>query len=308
MQKVVFIVGPTAVGKTAVATKLAQNYNGSLISADSVQAYRGLDIVSGKDIPQYILNGNNTGFYTCWGIDIFLLDVIETSSPFSVSAFQNIASKAIEKISRNNKVPIVVGGTGFYIKSLMDGIATSAIKPDLKLRKKFEKLSVSQFQDMIPKEMLKQMNDSDINNKRRLIRKIEICSSLVPTSVSRPQTNFESLVIGLTCDREILKQRIDKRVEERLNNGALREAKRLFLDYKNLSQQVKDANGYKQLFQYLQNKLSWDEAVCRWKISEYRHAKNQMTWFRKYGNVEWFDISKKGFEKDIENSLKNFLR
>lgn len=308
MQKAVFIVGPTAVGKTALAVELAQKYSGSLVSADSVQVYKGLDIISGKDLPEAKSNGNNAGFYTCWGINIFLLDVVEPTSSFSVSNFYHLAIEAIEKIHKENNIPIVVGGTGLYIKSLIEDIETFDIKPDLKLRKKLESLDIAQLQNMIPKEFVEQMNDSDRSNKRRLIRKIEIFSSQPHTARSKIKKHFESLVMGLYCEKDVLKRRIDERVEYRLKNGALKEAEGLFKKYENLCQQVKDANGYKQLFQFLKKEIDFEEAIYRWKISEYQHAKNQMTWFRKYGDVKWFDIAKKGFKKDIEISLKKFLK
>ena len=118
---------------------------------------------------------------------------------------------------------------------------------------------------------------------------------------------FESLVLGLKTDRDALRKRIDSRVEDRLKNGALKEAEGLFENYQNLSQQVKDANGYKQLFAYLKDETTLEEAIYRWKISEYRHAKNQMTWFLKYGNVEWYDINKVNFKNQIEDSIANFI-
>lgn len=317
--KVVFIVGPTAVGKTGLAFDLAKDFDAELVSADSIQVYKGLDIVSGKDLPktakyislpQFKEDGYNTGFYIDRGVSIFLLDIVEPTVSFSVSLFQDLASKTIDYIIGKNKLPIVVGGTGLYVKSLMEGIQTALIKPDLELRKKLEKLSVLELQKLLHAGKLKTLNDSDKNNPRRLIRAIEV--SMQKTGDTRQKTakntnQFERLVIGLTCEREVLKQRINTRVEGRLKLGALEEAKKLFAHYENLAPQVKDANGYKQLIQYLRGEIDINEAIYRWKISEYRHAKNQMTWFRKYGAVKWIDITEKDFEKDIAVSLKKFL-
>jgi len=318
--KVVFIVGPTGVGKTDLALSLATKLGGALISADSIQVYKGLDIVSGKDLsktaqyfslPQYN-NGDNTGFYIDRGIPIFLLDVVEPSFPFSVSAFYNLANRATEYIQKQNKIPIVVGGTGLYIKALISGIDTAYIKPDPDLRLKLEIMNVEDLQQKLqslnPKK-LEIMNRSDRNNPRRLMRAIEI--SVQKTGDKRQETaesanKLESLVIGLECDKEVLKKRIEERVDARFEHGALEEATRFFTIYNNLAPQIKTANGYKQLFEFLQNKINYEEAIYRWKISEYRHAKNQMTWFQKYGNVEWFDINKNGFELDIERRVKNF--
>ncbi len=318
MQKIVCIVGPTAVGKTALSLEIARKFNGALISADSVQVFKGLDIISGKDIPKRTTfnvlpelskNGFHTGYYSHHNIPIFLLDVVGPTSSFSVSHFHKLASEVIQYIKENDKLPIVVGGTGLYIDSLLNQIGTSEIEPNLELRKKLEQLPVSSLRDKLKKNNEKKfnsMNESDANNPRRLIRAIEIAGKSKFT-LSNNKNPYESLAIGLMCDRAVLKQRIDARVQDRLENGALNEAKKLFENYENLTQQVQDANGYKQLFAYLKNEISWDEAIYRWKISEYRHAKNQMTWFKKYGNVAWFDITKKGYNKEIEEEVNKFI-
>lgn len=322
--KVVFIVGPTGVGKTAFGLKLAQKCNGSIVSADSVQVYKGLDIVSGKDLPktskfvplpQLTNDGFNTGYFIHNDIGIFLLDIVEPTSSFSVSQFHTLASKSIDYIISSGKIPIVVGGTGLYVQALLNGLDT-IVQPDFELRDELGRLEVSALQKLLPMAQLLSLNNSDKNNKRRLIRAIEIHKSKLLSEASKYFVNhkssiknqhFESLVIGLECNREILKQRIDLRVDERLKQRALDEAKKLFANYEVLAQQVKNANGYKQLFQYIKKELSYDESIYRWKISEYRHAKNQMTWFRKYGKAVWFDVTEKGFENKIENSTKKFL-
>lgn len=319
MQKIVCNVGPTAVGKTDLAFKTAHNFNGELVSADSVQVFEDLDIISGKDIPKgtkftrlnkFSSNLYNIGYYRYKNIPIYLLDIVKPTQNFSVSQFQDFSTKIVQYIGHRNKLPVIVGGIGLYVSSLFGGIETSDIKPDLKLRKQLESLTIEKLQEelgMLNPEKLSFMNNSDLNNKRRLIRGIEILSSPLPTTNYKRPTKYQCLIIGLLCEREILKQRIDKRVEERLKQGALEEAKNLFENYEKLSQQVKDANGYKQLFSFLKNEIDMDEAIYRWKISEYKHAKNQMTWFKKYGNVSWFDISKKGFEKEIEKRINDFL-
>jgi tRNA dimethylallyltransferase len=204
-----------------------------------------------------------------------------------------------------------VGGTGLYVKALTSEIETVLISPNKELREELESLSIEELQEKlksINKDKLESLNHSDLFNKRRLIRYIEIQTSNDERITNNTNKKFESLVIGLYCEGEVLKKRIDERVDKRLESGALEEAKELFKNYDSLSRQVKDANGYKQLFSYLKKEISFDEAVYRWKISEYHHAKNQMTWFKKYGDVEWHDIAKKGFDKNIENSLKKFLQ
>jgi len=316
-EKVVFIVGPTGVGKTDLAFALGKKCNGDLISADSVQVYRKLDIISGKDIPNEAtfsqlpesIYGIRPGYFTHNNIRVFLLDVVDPTFSFSVSHFYNLASKQISQSIRENKIPIVVGGTGLYIKSLIDGLDTVKISPDIKFRQELSRMSVEELQEKLKSldvDRFERMNDSDRMNSRRLIRAIEIAASPVPAAVNN-KSDYHSLVIGLHMDTLVLRDKIDKRVTSRLANGALEEAKILFEIYDTLCQQVKDANGYKQLFAFLKKEISLDEAIYRWKISEYRHAKNQMTWFRKYGNVEWFDIQKDDFLNNIDMKLSKFL-
>lgn len=304
--KVVFIVGPTGVGKTNLAFEIAKKYNGELISADSVQVYKGLDIISGKDLPPNYKS--NAGYYSSnSGPSIHLLDVVNTYRSFSVYHFLELATKAIASILEKNKLPIVVGGTGLYIKSLTEGLDIN-VKPDDALRNKLGTLSVTELQKLLSTDNLEKLNDSDRMNSRRLIRAIEKSRIVNRESRIKNKKTFENFVIGVKCDREVLNQRIDIRVEERLKNGAMIEAEKLFENYEKLSQQVKDANGYKQLFKYLRKEITLDEAIYRWKVSEYRHAKNQMTWFTKYGNVKWFEADKVNIKKDIEKSVNKFLK
>lgn len=304
MKKIVCIVGPTAVGKTAIAFELANLFNGTLVSADSVQVFRGLDIISGKDLPEGYTY--NAGYYSHNGSpSICLLDVVECTSLFSVSDYLNVSSVFINQILTEGKLPIVVGGTGLYIKSLIDGLDVE-VEPDTELRAQLEKLTLEELSSLLPEERLRSFNNSDIKNKRRLIRAIEILKSN-KVEANKYNLQVESLVIGLNCPREILKERIDMRVDLRINDGAIEEATRLFQRYEDLAPQIKDANGYKQLFQYLSGEVDLSEAIYRWKISEYRHAKNQMTWFEKYGNVEWFSVLDSNFKNKVQKRVHKFL-
>lgn len=305
MQKTIYIVGPTAVGKTQLALQIAKKINADIISADSVQVYKGLDIISGKDLPQNYKLEN--GYYSCIGLpSIYLLDVVEPTDTFTIHDYYTLASKHVQYSHNQGKTPIIVGGTGLYIEALLNGIEKTS-KPDLKLRKKLSNLSVSDLQKMLSPDELENLNESDRMNPRRLVRAIEKSKSPLRTEDYRLPASSSNLVIGLSCEREDLKKRIDGRVDERLKNGALDEAANLFLSYKNLNEQVKNANGYKQLFSYLKKEITLEEAIYRWKISEYRHAKNQMTWFRKYGNVEWYDVGKEKTKEEILKRIEIYL-
>ncbi len=285
MKRVLIIVGPTAVGKTDIAFSLSRAFPSVLISADSVQVFRGADIISGKD----------------HSYPTELLDVVDSTEYFSVRDFVEQARPIVKKALDSNKISIIVGGTGFYTDALFGKIDTINIPPDLELREKLKDFSVGQLQNKLKERdpvRFHKMNKSDIYNKRRLIRAIEIVGSNFKKNKPVFSEN-EVLMIGLKTSIQNLRKRIIVRVEKRLESGALDEARRLFENYKKLSSQIKTANGYRELFDYLLGEISLEEAKERWVIADYQHAKNQMTWFRRNKNIAWFDIEKRGFEQEI---------
>lgn len=297
MRKLVIVVGPTGVGKTALALKIAEKYSGVLFSADSIQVYKGLDIISGKDKD------------TLGNTSLRLIDIVSPQTPFSISDYIHSFEKEIKVQSEN--LPIVVGGTGFYVSALLSPIETKDIKPNTALRKELSTLTTLELQGILKvlnTDKFLSMNNSDKNNPRRLIRAIEIEKSgnIIEINES-PLQNFEILIIGLTADKNILNSRIDNRVDERLKQGALDEAKALFADYKNLAPQIKHASGYKHLFEYMQGKYGFEEAIEKWKTAEHQNAKKQMTWFKKQENINWFDIENADFEAKIMKKVEAFL-
>lgn len=286
MQQAFVIVGPTATGKTALALQLAQKNKGELFSADSVQAYQGLDVISGKDLP---LLTNTT---------VHLLDLVPPSTPFSVSNFLTEFSLALSKLTPDI-TPIIVGGTGFYVTALLDGVETAHVKPDSLLRDKLEGLPIIELQNELEKldpKKLENMNNSDRNNSRRLIRALEVARNHEQDAggadYKKPLEEYELTIIGLTASSTFLNKRIDARVEERLKDGAVEEAKTLFNNYDNLAPQVKTANGYKQLFGYLKGEYDLPTAIELWKTAEHQNAKKQMTRFKKDTRIRWLDIEK----------------
>lgn len=318
MNKALFILGPTGVGKTALGLELASKFQGSILSIDSVQVYKGLDIVSGKDIPQHSqfsdiskqfsnLSASYTiGFYDFNSISVFLLDIVHPTFNFSVSNFLDCAIPVTDFIVSKNKLPIFVGGTGLYSKALFEGIDTESIVPDLELREKLDQLSIEELVGLLQEQdfnRFQQMTLSDQKNKRRIIRSLEILNSTNTDRILKKLVGYDIFKIGLFCDREELRKRIEERVFARIKNGAIEEAENLFKNYKNLSPQVQNANGYKQLFEYLLGKTNVDEAIEKWKISEYRHAKNQMTWFRKDETIHWFDVLEDDFKIKLEKEV-----
>lgn len=239
--KMLVICGPTATGKTALASRLAKKFNGELISADSRQVYRGMDLLTAKERPD---------------VPIWLYDIVSPGEEFSVNHWVKLARQAIADIQKRKKLPIVVGGTGFYIKALLHPLETIDIPPNKTLRKKLQKASLSELQNLIPRG---QMNESDWNNPRRLIRRIEIMKLKRSNTYGK---KIDYIMIGLTAPPSELYKRIDGRIQERLREGM--EADAILLAKKERS-----------------------------------IARAQLTWFKKQKDVHWFDISQKGFEDDI---------
>ncbi len=262
MNKLLIICGPTATGKTALAASLAKELDGELVSADSRQVYRGMDITTGKDRPD---------------APIWLYDVVDPDEDFSVSHWVTLARDAIENIQSRNKLPIIVGGTGLYINALLYPMTTIDIPPDERLREKLKTLSVAELQQLTTRGI---MNDSDWQNPRRLIRKIEISESHVKHTESRA---YDAYIIGLTASMEELHKRIDMRMKKRLSQGMEAEASRL--------QKLYDKN------------LPSMSAIG---VNEYAYAKRQMTWFKKQKNIQWFDISKPEVLADILAVVKKW--
>lgn len=289
-QKILVLCGPTATGKTALGIKFAKKYNGEIISADSRQVYKGMDIGTGKDFQ--IFKTNN--------VKVWLYDVVQPDYQFSVADYVKCANLAIDDIYKRGKLPIIVGGTGLYLKGLIDGIGTMGVPPDWKLRKKLSNCSIVQLLDLLKKldlKKLESMNHSDRNNPRRLIRAIELAGSnnlLQHASVLKQKT--EVLWLGLTASFDELYKRIDQRVEKRIKNGMELEVKELLAKGYNFTNSVLGTTmGYKQSFSL--NKDFPD--TQKWKFAEHAYARRQMTWFKKNKRINWFNINNKNFVSEI---------
>ncbi len=287
MIKAIFILGPTAVGKTSLAVELSKKIRSQLISADSVQVFCNADIISGKDHPKDAL--------------IELIDVVSPYGSYSVADYKKDAERVIKKAVKEKKIPIIVGGTGLYSESLISNIDTLFIPRNLALRKELDKLSKEELQIKLKRlnsKKYESMNNSDVNNKRRLVRAIEVESSDGNINSAPVFKREEVLLLGLRMSMDELRLIVAKRVKARIKMGAISEAKKLYSFYESLSSQIKNANGYRELFSYLSDNTSLDLACEKWITVEYQHAKKQMTWFSRDKSIHWFDVSKKGFERD----------
>ncbi len=287
MEKLVVIVGPTASGKSDLAVKLAKKFSGEVISADSRQVYRGLDIGSGK-ITKAEMEG----------IPHYLLDVASPKRVFTVSHYQKLAQEKVKGIWERNKLPIICGGTGLYIRAAVDGITFPEVPPNLKLRKSLEKKSVIELFRILNQLDPARAKTIDAKNPRRLIRAIEIATVLqqVPRLVAHPiADNKQILFIGLKPDDDILKKKIKTRL---LNRLKAKGKKNLITEVKNLkksglSWQRLEALGleYRYVALFLQNKLTLEQMKTELNQAIWHYAKRQMTWFKADKRIKWFEKS-----------------
>lgn len=302
MNKLLVILGPTATGKTDLAIKLVKKLNGEIVSCDSRQVYANLDIGTGK------LPGRekwkvvrSTGFWEIDNIKIWMYDVVNPKDQYNVARFVSQANKVIKNINEKGKLPILVGGTGLYIKALVEGLSNLSLPIDLALRKKLNEFSKEDLQVTLKKispERWKKMNYSDRQNPRRLIRAIEL-SGVQKTKLTRP--NYEVLKIGLTVPREVLYRRVDERVVKRIKQGMVGEAKKLHQDGLTLKRMRQLGLEYGVLADYLEGHIKDKQQlikVMQGKIHSF--VRRQLTWFKKEESVNWFDISQKDFPKNVE--------
>lgn len=318
--RVLIICGPTATGKTALALKLAKQFNGELVSADSRQVYRGMDIGTGKDLPRatsYKLfaisvkfrnKKYNLGYYKISDIPLWMYDVINPDEEFSVAHYQTLASEIIADIWQRNKLPIVIGGTGLYIKSLISPLETAVIPRNFELRKRLANATVVELQNELKNltpEIFTKLNNSDRQNPRRLIRKIEIVSQKLSLAKKQSPVSQQDIVqIGLMASLKDLYQRIDQRVEERVKQGIVAEIKDLLAQGYSWDLPAMSGLGYQewQKLSAVTFRLSAQEKrkiIERWKRDEHDYARRQLTWFKKQIGIHWFDVAQKDYQAQL---------
>jgi len=299
MNKLLVICGPTAAGKTALAIALAKKFNGEIVSADSRQVYKGMDIGTGKE----------------WGKGVVIhgYDLVDPKKEFSISQYLRFARKFISDITKRGKLPILVGGTGFYIKGVIDGIPTVFVPQNKDLRKNLEGRGTEDlFEKLAQIDSVRagQMNSSDRRNPRRLIRAIEVATWKLEHSGSFRGSRFRIpdsiLMVGLTAPRDILEARIGDRVDARVKIGIKGEIRRLIDSGADWSHQSMQALGYKQWRDYFEGEVSEEVIIEEWKREERKYARRQLTWFRKDKRINWFDIADGKFGKEVERLVKKW--
>lgn len=296
--KIVCIVGPTAIGKTALAVKLAGKIKGEIISCDSMQVYKGIKILSQVPIPQQRKK-----------IPYHLINFLSPSREFSVARFAKMARRLIKDIISRKKIPILAGGSGLYVKGLIDGLFPSP-EADDKFREKMYKLAQRYGSRHLHKK-LKVIDPGSAgsiheNDARRIIRALEIWHSTGKTMTELKKGtkgmsgSYDIRMFGLTAPRDIIYKRIDSRVDDMIRAGALKEAKKIFR--KKLSKTAKAIIGLKEFSAFLGGEYDLDTATELMKRNTRRFAKRQLTWFRADERIRWFDVSEMS-EKEIINRM-----
>ncbi len=294
-QKLIVILGPTATGKSDLAVRLAKKCDGEVVSADSRQVYKGLDLGTGK-ITQKEMRG----------IRHHLLDVTSPSRVFSVADYKQQAEKALTTIFANNKLPIVAGGTGFYIDTLITDASLPSVPANKELRKQLSKKTAAQLFAMLKKKDPRRAGEIDPKNPHRLIRALEIVETLgrVPSRKKKTKGKYDVLYIGLAFPAEKLKKRIRTRVIRRMKQGMVAEAKRLRtqgLSYRRMRELGLE---YHYLADLLENKINKKEFVNLLSTAIWHYAKRQMTWFKRNKEITWFSPTN---TKKIEADVRAFL-
>lgn len=281
------ILGPTAVGKTDVAIRLAERWGGEIISADSSAVYRGLDIGSAKPTPD---EQRRVRFH--------LIDVADPSEVFTAARFRELALQAIADIQARGKRVLIVGGTGLYLRVLLHGfsLAPSPADPEVRARWKAEVERVgapalhARLQQIDPIAAAR-IHPNDAVRITRALEVYEMTGVPISQWQRRAEAELPAIKVGLTMPREQLYARIDQRVDKMIAQGMLQEVQTLLQNGYNPEQPALKGLGYRHLIGYLQGRFSWDEAVRLWKRDTRRYAKRQMTWFRKEPGVHWVDAS-----------------
>ena len=284
LPKVVAVVGTNASGKSALGIELAKKYNAEIISADSRQVFRGLDLGSGKVTPE-----------ETQGVPHHLIDVREPNEFFSMADFQRMAYRAIDEIRGRGRLPMIVGGTGLYIDSVLDGYLLSDKEPDLAYRAELEKLTTPQLYDMLLE--LKPDVQVEKNNRNRVMRIIERIHDGDEATPGK-QARFESLRLGVSWPREVLNRRIDERLERRLEQGMIEEVQRLMDEGATTEFLLGLGLEYRFITQYLIGEIPDRQVMLdKLAIAIKQFAKRQMTWFRRNPEIVWLDMSGDAFDQ-----------
>ena len=304
--KIIAVAGPTASGKTALAVEIAKVVGGEIVSCDSMQIYKDLSIGTAKPDAEEMQ-----------GIPHHMIDFVEPQRRYSVADFVDDARACIDDILARGKVPVVAGGTGLYMDSVLNNISFADFDSDPDFREEMQKLADAEGKEAV--HSLLQKADPEAaekihpNNVRRVIRALEVCRV---TGKTFTQVNLESvrdavydaLIIGIDRDREKLYERINLRVDIMLEKGLLTEVRDLYGKGIGADTTAMQAIGYKELVRYLEGRCTYDEAVEKIKMESRRYAKRQLTWFRRNPDILWFNADEDGYYEKVFEKCFTFLK
>lgn len=299
MKNIIVITGPTATGKTEVAVKLAKKINGEIISADSRQVYKYLDIGTNKPSKKQLL-----------AVKHHLIGIMEPTRIFSAGDFVKLANEKIKEIFARKKIPIIAGGTGLYIKALMDGLIN--IPHNKKIRRNLNNLYKKSGLNAVYKKLLKIDPETakviDRSNPRRVLRALEICllsgRKFSELKKNTKKSGYNFLIFGLTAEKNQIYKKINIRVDEMIKLGLLKEVKKLASKYRRKKNNILKATiGYREIIDYINGKTTLPEAIELIKRNTRRYAKRQTTWFRKNKRILWITAANNPL-KNILNSIK----
>ena len=300
MKNVIVIVGPTGVGKTKLSVEIAKRLNGEIISGDSVQVYKEMDIGSAKVTKDEME-----------GIKHYLIDIKNIDEDYSVYEFQQEVRTKIDEISNNNKTPILAGGTGLYLKAALYDYEFS--KENEGEFNDYKELSNEQAYNM-----LKQLDETEAkklhpNNRIRVVRALNIIknnNNVSKTELLSKQEHkllYNAIFIGLTSSRDVVYERINKRVDKMVESGLIKEVEDLYNKYKDCSYSSLKAIGYKELFEYFKGNLTLEEAIELIKKKTRNYAKRQYTWFNNQFDVKWFETDFNNFDNTV-NEVEKYIK
>jgi tRNA dimethylallyltransferase len=285
MNELVAIVGPTGVGKTSLSIDLAVKFNGEIVSADSRQVYRYMDIGTAKPTPEQRAL-----------VPHHLIDIVDPDGEFSLARYQQLANSAINDIQSRGRLPFLVGGSGLYVWAVLEGWVVPKVPPDTGFRRSLEQRAEAGEAARLHRELLRADPASaeriDPRNVRRVIRALEVSRRGTPPGNKKSPPSFESLIIGLTMPRDELYRRVDTRVDEMIAGGFIDEVKRLIGMGYGLSLPSMSSIGYREIGQYLSGKARLEEAVNRMKMGTHRFVRHQYAWFKLTdARIRWFEAS-----------------
>jgi len=288
--KILVVLGSTATGKSDLAVRLALKYNGEVISADSRQVYKGMDLGTGKITREEMR-----------GVPHHMLDIVSPKLVYNVSKYKIQAQKIITDILKQGKLPIICGGTGFYIDAVVNNTTLPEVLPNKKLREKLDKKNCEQLIKILEKLDVNTAKKIDPKNKRRIIRAIEIATELGNVPVIKNESLYDAIQIGLIAPDKILKDRIKTRLLKRIEMGMIAESKKLHKQGLSWKRMENLGLEYRYMARYLNGQITLDQMIEQLNAKIWQYARRQKTWFKRNKKIQWYEIDPKINQKIINN-------